>query len=153
MEEQSVWSREFDEHSEEAPWLEDPKENDIVSKELTSLINLGELKGTYSIRDTDIILKTLKMEDELKIGLLIDKYQRTLEEGRAYATAVVAAAIDSINGYPLVASAGPFDDLLAKKFNYVRTNMYWPVIKAIYEEGYIPLVEKQLAALDEFRKK
>jgi len=28
--------------------------------------------------------------------------------------------------------------------------MYWLVIKAIYEEGYIPLIEKQLQALEEF---
>lgn len=149
----SYWDREIAAHSNtDEDWVEESKP-ETVSTNIVSLLNLGELKAKFHVRGSEIVLRTLKMDEELEIGVLVDKYVRTIEEGRAIATAVVAASIESVNGLPIATSLGPDDNVLQKKFDYVRTKMYWPVIKMIYEEAYIPLVEQQLVALEEFRKK
>lgn len=156
------WDRSFDEQEEVGPneWVDElvdeeqePLSESPFGKDIISLLNLGELKARIDVRGHDVTLRTLRMDEELEIGLLVQPYQGTLEEGRALATAVVAASVESIDDMPLVAELGPGENLLRKKFDYVRTRMYWPVIKIIYEEGYIPLVERQVAAVEEFTKK
>lgn len=146
----------MDEPDADQGWIDGPEEvvnPEPVSQEIMGLLNLGELEAKINVRDHDVILRTLKMDEELEVGLLVQPYQGTIEEGRALATALVAASIKSIDGKPVVSTLGPEENLLRRKFDYVRTRMYWPVIRILYEEGYIPLVDQQVKALDEFRKK
>lgn len=156
MSEQGFWERQIDDPIDsEQGWLEEPEaeQTEPPSQEIIALLNLGELEAKLNVRDHDIILRTLKMDEELEVGLLVQRYRDTLEEGRALATALVAASIKSIDGKPIVATLGPEENLIRRKFDYVRTRMYWPAIRIIYEEGYLPLVEQQVKVLDEFRKK
>lgn len=160
MDDDTVWDRRVDEPEEVGPegWVDESEDltpDDLPpSPELINLLNLGELKARLDVRGYEVWIKTLKVSEELEIGLLIQPYVNTIEEGRALATATVAAAIESIDGRELVGEIGPDGrDLLKKKFDYVRTRMYWPVIKILYEEGYIPLVQQQVDAIKEFRKK
>lgn len=151
-----IWDRAFDATEVGETWVDDEQlaTEEPVSNDVLSLLNLGALKARISVRDHDIVIRTLKVDEELEIGLLIHKFMGTIEEGRALATAVVAASIETVDGSPLVdAGLGPAENTLSRKFDYVRTKMYWPVIKIIYEEGYIPLVERQVQSVDEFRKK
>lgn len=156
----TFWDRQMDEPEAEVGqegWVDDPTEvvpvDDAPSRPLLGLLNLGELQARINVHDHDVVLRTLKMDEELEIGLLVQRFQGTLEEGRALATALVAASIESIDGKPLTATLGPQENSLQRKFDYVRTRMYWPIIRILYEEGYIPLIEQQVAALEEFRKK
>ena len=154
MSEASVWEAQF-EQPEVLEWKEEDK--DIISQELSedliSLLNLGDLKYEIEVRGHKIVLRTLRMSEELEIGLFIKPYIGTLDEGRAIATATVAASIESYDGKSLITAIGPYENVLRKKFDFIKDKMYWPVIQIIYEEGYIPLVKKQVETIEEFRKK
>jgi hypothetical protein len=153
---EQFWATKLDESAEENAegWVDEPaQQEDLPSNNILSLLNLGELKARIDVRGHEVVIHTLKIDDELEIGRLIQPYQGTIEEGRALATALVSASIETIDGVPLVAGLGPSEDLLSRRFKFVRSRMYWPVIREIYEEGYIRLVEQQVQALEEFRKK
>jgi hypothetical protein len=157
---ESFWDKEFDEPSVGPnEWVDEPNPqqtqvtDEPVSNDTLSLLNLGELRTHMDVRGHSVELRTLKMDEELEIGLVIQRYQGTIEEGRALATAVVATAVENIDGKPLISTLGPGENIISRKFDYVRTRMYWPVIKIIYEEGYIPLVERQVESLEELLKK
>lgn len=131
----------------------DETDDELPSEALVGLINVGRLTKEFSLYGDDLRLRTLKVGEELEVGLLISKWSGTPEEGRAYAVAMVAAAIESVNGKPLVSMLGPSsDDLIRRKFDYVRTKWYWPAIQEIYEE-YVKLQGEQLKALQELRSK
>jgi hypothetical protein len=153
----TAWDREFDEQvGKEEGWLEEDKVEtpfDSISPEIFGLLNLGRLSSKLEVRGHEVHLRTLTMDEELEIGLLISEFEGTQEWGRALATALVAASVDTLDGKPLVEALGPNENLLSRKYDYVRKHMYWPVIKIIYEEGYIPLSVEQQIAVDEFRKK
>jgi hypothetical protein len=156
MDEATFWDRAADarlvgEGEEDVQWIEEREEE--APQDVIGLLNLGKLTGQLDVRGHAIILRTLTMEEELSADLFISKYEGTMAYGRAQATIYVAAAIESIDGKPIVQTLGPGEDILRRKFDYVRQRMYWPVIKFVYEEGYIPLIERQAVAVDDFRKK
>lgn len=153
------WDREFQERLEadETVWLDEPEEAEVVelpvSQEIHSLLNLGELSREFEVRGHKIILRTLRVGEELEVSTFIQPFVGTIDEGRALATATIAAAIVSLDGEPLVRELGPQGNVLRKKFDFVRTKMYWPVIRLIYEEYYVELLKEQTAAIEEFQKK
>lgn len=158
MSEPSFWEGAFTDAPEEpegdVEWVQEEEiEEDPTSFDATSLLNLGKLSARMDVRGHEVSLRTLTMDEELEIGLLVSKYENTRVEGQALATACVAAAVESIDGKPFVSGLGPDESPLTQKFHFVRKRLYWPVIKAIYEEGYIPLMERQVQALEETRKK
>jgi hypothetical protein len=153
----TIWDREADAHlagQDDIEWIEEEApEQEIASKDIFALLNTGQLAYQLDVRGHNVSLRTLTMEEELGADMLISKYEGTMAYGRAQATVYVAAAIESIDGRPLVLTLGPDEDVIRRKFDYVKRKMYWPVIKLIYEEGYIPLIERQALAIEEFRKK
>jgi hypothetical protein len=160
MSESTFWDRVVDEQNvgneDGTEWIEEPQpeQPDIpVSTDTVSLLNLGKLVARTEVHGHEVILRTLTIDEELEVGLLVHQYEGTDVWGRAVATANVAASIESIDGKPLIGSLGPGENGTLRKFDYIRKNMYWPVIKMIYEEAYIPLMERQIESLDEFRKK
>lgn len=154
---ETIWDREFERSSvgdEEVEWVEEPEQpEEPISQEVIGLLNLGSLTTNMEVRGHEVRLRTLTMDEELEVGLLIQPYRDTEWQGRALATGLVAASIQAVDGKPLVEALGPNENTLRRRFDYVRKNMYWPVIRVLYEEGYIPLVEQQVQALKEFRKK
>jgi hypothetical protein len=152
-----VDERQVGEEDDGTEWVEEPQpeqpEDTPVSQDTTSLLNLGKLVARTEIHGHEVVLRTLTIDEELEVGLLVHQYEGTDVWGRAVATANVAAAIETIDGKPLVGLLGPGENSTLRKFNYIRKNMYWPVIKMIYEEAYIPLLDRQVQSLDEFRKK
>jgi hypothetical protein len=154
------WEREFEEHQvDDAVWLDEPEveekeiDEEPISQDIHSLLSLGELTQEFDIRGNKIILRTLKVGEELEIATFIQPFMGSVDEGRALATASIAAAIVSLNGAPIVRAIGPEENLLRKKFDFVREKMYWPVIRLLYEEAYIPLLQRQTQAVKEFQKK
>src|SRR5258708_5762183 len=79
-----------------------------------SLLTCGRRTKTLHILDHTVVVQTLCVSDDLRIGLYAKPYAETVGEQRAYQTAVAAAAIRSINGRPLVQSlnADPDEDAL-----------------------------------------
>jgi hypothetical protein len=152
------WEREFEdrqhEDADEAVWLDEPEEEVLpISQDVYSLLNLGELSQEFDVRGHKVILRTLKVGEELEVSTFIQPFVGTIDEGRALATATIAASIASFDGGPLIRAVGPEENMLRKKFDFVREHMYWPVIRMLYEECYTELLNKQSEAVKEFQKK
>jgi hypothetical protein len=154
MDEPSVWEEPFDTNAPVATLgLDEPEEEGDISDAVTGLLFVGRLTKDVSVRGHTISLRTLLAGEELQVGLAIKQWADTPEEGRAYACAVVAAAVEAVDGKPLVASLGPNqEDLIQRKFRYVTSNWHYPVIAEIYKH-YVALQREQAEALDEFSKK
>lgn len=140
------WEPEFEEPVEEE--IEEP-----ISQEVLGLLYVGKLSDTFVYGGHRISLRTLTIGEELAAGLLVKEYEGTRQEPRAIATVIVGACIESVDGRPIVTPLGPDEaDLVRQKFEYVKDRWYWPTIRTIYEK-YLELLEKQTAAVEEFRKK
>lgn len=149
----TVWDEQFIDAGDGDVELLGLEDDERPSDALVSLINAGRLTKEVLIGGNSVRLRTLTMDEELECGLLIKPYTDTPEEGRAYICAVVASAVESVNGESLVVVMSADESKQRKQFNYVRKNWYYPIIERVYQEGYIPLQREQLAALDEFRGK
>jgi hypothetical protein len=144
----------FDEEPEaslvEEEDLEEPE--DALSDDALNLLQLGELRSEFDYFGNLIEMRTLQIGEELEIGVLTKSYSETVEGGRAYTTAVVAASVDTIDGKPIVRSLGADQrGVLKKKFDYFR-RFYWPTIKDL-NEHYKDLLRRQAEALEELEKK
>lgn len=150
-----IWDEEFAKVSDEPLGLDLPEEEEEISNNLLTLLGGRRLYKEDIFFGQKIRLRTLRAGEELECGLLVSRYNGTPEEGRAYITAVVAAAIDTVNGKPLLETLGPIDEeeQVKRQFDYVRTKWYWPQIQRIYEQGYIPLLDELRLALDEIQSK
>jgi hypothetical protein len=123
-----------------------------LTTETVSLLTLGHLTGSVKIGSHDIQLRTLKIGEELEAALLAKKYEETVEAGRALAVALVAAAITSVDGQPLVRNAlGPDEHTLEGRFHYLQRNWYWPPIYAVYQE-YGSLNKQAREAFENLKK-
>lgn len=99
------------------------------------LLFLGALSKTYSWLGHEFTIRTLTTEEVLAVALITAKYEGTLGAQRAYVTAVVAMATQTVDGEHL-----PFpykkDDLgnayAEGRFNYVKANWFPYTIDAIY---------------------
>src|SRR5688572_28086973 len=134
----TFWDRAVDEQVDgkgTEEWIDEPTESEgePVTQDTLGLLNLGQLSETIDVRGHQVTLRTLTMDEELAVGLLIRQYEDTQEYGRALATGLIAASVQTIDGKELIGPLGPGENNMRKKFDYVRTRMYWPVIRVIYE--------------------
>ena len=145
----TVWEEAFDEAQQ---FAEAQQTVEPLSSDLNTLLELGKLEETVEIGNRKVTLRTLKVGEELEVGLLTKEYQSSSEQLRAEITAIVAASIVSIDGKPLITSFGPDEITFRDKFNYVNNNFYWPVIRMIYK-SYTDLLDRVEESLKEFNKK
>lgn len=125
------------------PTLEDLPPEEPISDETIGLIYVGSLSETIKVANHEIRVRTLRIGEELEASLLANKWSETGEAGRALATALVAAAIVSVDGKPLLEGIGPTDSTLEAKFDYLRKNWYWVSIRTVYQK-YDELLRKVL---------
>jgi len=105
-----------------------------------SLLTCGRRSKTLHLLDHTVVVETLCGDDDLRIGLYVQKYSGTLGEQRAYQIGVVAAGIRSIDGKPLVqplfenaTQDALFDqkaDIVAKMYPTVIARIYRAVMQA-----------------------
>lgn len=126
-------------------------EEGSVSEDTVSLINLGKISHSFNLWGHTIVIRTLRINEELEIGQLVALYKDTEHEDRAYITATVAAAIESVDGDPLYMPLGPTSSLLRAKFDIVKENYYWPVVLEIFKE-YGELIKRVAESLEEIKK-
>lgn len=143
---QTVWDEAFQEAVSQ-PELPEPLSNDLIT-----LLELGKLEEVVHIGNRTIQLRTLTIGEELELGLLTKEFHGTSEQLRAEITAAVAASIIAVDGMPLITSLGPNEETLRQRFDYVRKNFYWPVIRLIYQK-YSELLERSEEALRELEEK
>lgn len=138
----------------EVPVKEEEESVEEVSADVQALLQIGYLTDTFEFAGRQYLIRTLKIGEELQVGLISQKWVGTIDEGRAYVTAVLAAAIQTVNGKPLIVSLGPSDEkiLIDRKFEYLLEEYYWNSIKELYNSYYKPLLDRQIEAFEEIKK-
>lgn len=123
-----------------------------IQEDTYSLLYLGHLSDTVTIGTHQIHIRTLKIGEELNAALLANRYKDTVEEGRALATALVAASIVSVDDGPLVGQLiGPGDDSIEVKFNYILNNWYWESVRQVWD-AYNKLLVRIQESTEEIKK-
>lgn len=129
-----------------------PSEEEPIEEETFNLLYLGHLTDTVKIGQHEIRIRTLKIGEELNAALLANRYKGTIEEGRALATALIAAAITSVDGQSLLGQLiGPGDDSIEAKFDYILKNWYWESASKVWE-AYNNLLKQVQASTEELKK-
>jgi hypothetical protein len=125
----------------------------ILRQDVENLLTNGKISKEVEVAGHTFVIRTLSIGEELAIADACREYDGTFAHAKAIATATVAAAIESIDGRSLMRSLGPDDNKnIRQKFIYIRNKWYWAIINELYEE-YLLLIEKQIAAFEELRKK
>jgi hypothetical protein len=128
---------------------EDPELTVEEEDETVDLINAGRKEVHFTLFGRLIHLRTLTIEEELKVSEITKPFMQTDGYPRAYRTAVVAAAIRTIDGELLFnpISESEFDRIIFKKFEVLLG--YYPLaVDQIYsryrdlELELLALVEK-----------
>lgn len=124
-----------------------------VAEEVIGLLYLGQLTSDVHWAGHNFTLRTLKTGEELAVALLLKDFTDNIGMAKAYATATVAAALESVDGRPLIGALGPDVRVsIGDKHQYLSENWYWPVIEFLYNE-YLKLLERQIAAFQAFEGK
>ena len=84
----------------------DPRYKD----DFNGLFYLGYLSDEFEFAGHRFNIRTLNTDAMLEVALWCKKYEATIADSRAYATAVVAASIELLDGRPLYRPLGPGGD-------------------------------------------
>lgn len=119
----------------------------------TGLLYLGALRKTFKWMGHTFTIRTLGTDEQLAIGLLVKEWDDSIAQNRAYSAAVVAAAVETVDGQPLPGPAFEETDeaRLRRRFNVVTSTWYDATIDAVFNE-YLNLrikVDEILAKMGE----
>ena len=119
--------------------IEEAKEEEVT--ELTdeervlfqSLMTVGRRSKSIDVMGHPVVIQSLRVADDLRIGLWCKKYEETRGFQRAYQLGVCAAGIRTIDGKPLYESLTPSaeDEIFEAKVEKLE-NYYPIVINQIY---------------------
>lgn len=124
-----------------------------LRQDIENLLTVGHISKEIGVAGHTFVMRTLKIGEELAIADACKEYDGTFAHAKALATATVAAAIESIDGRPLMRSLGPDQSQnIRQKFSYIKNKWYWAIINELYEE-YTLLLDRQIIAFGELRKK
>ena len=103
--------------------VDEPIAEEEPSLEEETLLERGYFSSTVTLGTNKVVIRTLKIGEELEVALVAQKYQDTLEATRALIAATVAAAIVTVNSKPLIPFAlGTADNSIEAKFVYLGEN-------------------------------
>lgn len=124
------------------------------SDDFRNLLFIGRLSETVDVLGHPIALSTLSTEEDLAIGLVTKPYIGSDSYQRAYRTAIVAAAIRSIDGEPLVlAISGDTTTLEIVQAKFDKVKKYYPIfLDAVYER-FTELEKKLLPVVSRLGKR
>lgn len=137
-----------EEHEEEAE-EEVVELNDEEATLFRDLLTVGKRSKTFEVFGHSVVLETLSVRDEMRVGLSVKEYKQTEGFARAYQSAVVASAIRSIDGESWDTPLYPNDSNaeFERRLDKVRS-MYPIVVNVIYakynelEGEFVQLLQK-----------
>jgi hypothetical protein len=115
---------------------------------MNDLLQLGELHDEFEYLGHTFHIRTMRIGEELAALSAIKGYNDVpLAQGRAYATAMVAGALVSIDGRPIIEKLSPGDKANAtQKFAKV-SKLFFYVIDYLYKR-YTALEREQAKVLE-----
>lgn len=124
-----------------------------VQRDIENLLTRGSISREVELAGHSFVLRTLTIGEELAVAEISGEYEGNFAQTKAVATATVAASLESIDGRPLMSRLGPdVNSNIRQKFQHIRNKWYWIIISELYEH-YSLLLDRQLNAFEELRKK
>lgn len=115
-----------------------------------SLMTVGKRSKALSVMDHSVLIETLNIDDELRVGLACKEYEGSKAFARAYQLAVCAASVREVDGIALyqplsenVDATEVFDKKLEKLKKYYPVVLY-KIYRGVLdlEQEFAELVEK-----------
>ena len=131
-----------------------PEFDEKYVEDFNGLMYLGALTKTFEWVGHKFVIRTLSADEYLQVALLTKPYAGTIGEVRAYATAVVALCVDSVDGEPLPLPIQVERDDLAwayQRFNFVKSRWFNYTIDLVYGE-FLVLERRATEVLDAMGK-
>ncbi|MGA5598415.1 hypothetical protein ACPCSE_29695 [Streptomyces cellulosae] len=130
-----------------------PGFDERYSEAFQGLNYVGSLTKSFSWLGHEFVIRTLGVDEQLAVAQVAGKYKDGGEQ-LAYATAVVAMAVVSVDGEELPTPLGD-DRQLAEwahqRFAYVKANWYQPTINFVWHE-YLQLEDKVAQVIEAMGK-
>jgi hypothetical protein len=124
-----------------------------VAQDVIGLMHLGHLTGRFEVMGHVFVLRTLKLGEELAVGQVVDEFAGTVVQGQAFAAALVAASLMTVDGRPVLAPLGPDQEATIRdKFEYITQRWYTDTVLEIYE-AYKTLQVRQRRAYEAIQGK
>jgi hypothetical protein len=134
----------------DAPSLPVPEEQ--ITEDEFSAIHQGHLKDSGTIGSHSYAMRTLKVGEELEATTAAARFSASIDYHRAVKTALIAAALTSWDGKPLIPNpVGPEDEEFEAKFNAALGKFFAPTVDALYER-YQALMERLQDTADKTKK-
>lgn len=107
--------------------------DDVRSDDLESLLFLGHLEETVRYRGHEFVIRTLRQREMIEVSHIVSGYEE-LARPRAYKTALVAAALESVDGEPLYEPLSDVARSQAVRRKFEKVAEWYPaVIDVLYE--------------------
>lgn len=98
------------------------------------LMFIGALTHSFDCYGHEVVIRTLTVDELLKVGMMTKEFVDTLGSDRAYITAIVSMCVETVDGRPLITPMGPKTAVHLEKFRFVRENWYFWTTDLIYQE-------------------
>lgn len=100
----------------------------------SSLVTVGKRSKTVEVMGHTVMVESLTVADDLRIGLWCKQYEETRGLSRAYQLAVCAAGVRAIDGQPIFQSLRETgqDESFSNKVEYLK-DFYPIVISQLYD--------------------
>lgn len=123
-----------EEHFGEPPVPQSAEQEEVI--ELTdeerasfaTLMTVGKRSKTIDVMGHAVTIQSLRVSDDLRIGVYCRPYEGTKMEQRAFQVGVCAAGIRAINGQPLHQSLGPITDGEMFDAKVEKVVEYYPIV-------------------------
>lgn len=128
-------------------------ELDQWQQDLQGLLLIGHLEGSFDFCGHRIAIRTLTTDEELIVGAVIREWQDTIAATKAYAAAMIALAVQSIDGQPMpspIGETGSRHQWAVERFRWAKQLYPW-TIDAIYTQ-YMELEARVKTVLEHLGK-
>lgn len=102
-------------------------------REFEGLAYLGHLECEVKIPNHRFVLRTLHPGEKIEINQICADLEGTFGWQRAFKSCCVAAALESVDGQPIMVASKRVS-AIRQKYEYVVNNWYDPVIDRLYDE-------------------